>query len=119
MNNRHLLNVTDLEKSPMKQDILSTMTNISASQDPTSQLEKISKRLASSNFSPLHSSLLVTTPDSNQQHIPGTLSETQAFFLYSTLNGLLNDYDNRGNTIQNLINQLSRGARAEGKEVCH
>lgn len=116
VNNRHLLNVTDLEKSSTKQDILSTMTNISASQDPASQLEKLSKRLMNSNFSPLHASLLTTSPDSHQ-NTPMALSETQAFFLYSTLNGLLNDYDNRGNTIQNLVNQLSRGARGEGKEV--
>jgi hypothetical protein len=115
--NRYILNVGDLEKSPIKNDILSTVTNVSTSHDAHSQLEKISKRLIGYSFNPLHSSLLTATSDA--QHTPGTLTDTQAFYLFSAFNTLMNEYDNRGNAIQNLINQVSRNSteHSADKEV--
>lgn len=87
-------------------EILSTMTKISTNNNnyetSSTQLERLSKRLAGASFNPLHTSLL-------------TCNETQAFYLYTTLEGLMNEYENRGTTIQNLINQLARSGG--GKEV--
>ena len=86
--------------------MLSTITNLSNSQDSYSQLEKISKRLTGFSFHPLHPSLLKATADN--QHAPGTLTDTQAYYLYNAFNDLINEYENRGNTIQNLMMKLSR-----------
>jgi uncharacterized protein YecA (UPF0149 family) len=67
------------------------------------QLEKLSKQLEKAGFSPLHPSLLFTTKD--DIHVPGTLSDTQGLSLISTLSVLINEFENRGSTIQQLVQQ--------------
>ncbi|KAJ3270784.1 hypothetical protein HDV01_007403 [Terramyces sp. JEL0728] len=69
------------------------------------QLEKISQKLVKSGFNSLHPSLLFTSKDS--YHVDGTLTETQGLYLISTLSVLVNEYENRGNSIQELISQLA------------
>jgi hypothetical protein len=85
--------------------------------EPTStrlQLEKLSKQLEKAGFSPLHPSLLFTTKD--DVHVQGTLSDTQGLSLISTLSVLINEFENRGSTIQQLVQQNSqKSAHAMGE----
>ncbi|KAJ3361262.1 hypothetical protein HDU91_004015 [Kappamyces sp. JEL0680] len=118
---RSFVKVSDLEYTPAKtsgrsQGLLSALTadvkttghgsyqNLTQ-KDTLAQLERLSRQLVKDGFSPLHPSLLVTTSGDN--HVAGTLTETQALYLISTLSVLITEFENRGNTIQHLVQQVS------------
>jgi hypothetical protein len=77
------------------------------------QLELLSKQLEKAGFSPLHPSLLYTSKDN--AHFPGTLTDTQGLCLISTLSVLINEFENRGSTIQSLVQQLSQKSNSPTK----
>ena len=91
------MHMSDLEKNVYSSQVDSPPSL----QNSSIQLEKLSKRLEENGFGSLHASL------------KGQLSETQRLHLISTLSLLVSEFENRGNTIQNLVNELSHGKEVD------
>ncbi|KAJ3311714.1 hypothetical protein HDV04_003859 [Boothiomyces sp. JEL0838] len=99
-------------RSATRSQIFSTNLGIQIDDTPNDkpsttslQLEKLSQKLVKAGFNSLHPSLLFTSKDNF--HVDGTLTETQGLYLISTLSVLVSEFENRGNSIQELISQLA------------
>ena len=101
------MNITDFDyssrgSSPAKLKV----ENVEISQTETlAQLESLGKKLISNGFAPLHPTLMLATRDNH--HVAGTLTDTQALYLISTLSSIITEYESRGSTIQNLVTRLN------------
>jgi hypothetical protein len=105
-NGRKPMNIADLEFSSRGSSPKLKVENVEISQTETlAQLENLGKKLIQNGFAPLHPTLMLATRD--KHHVPGTLTDTQALYLISTLSSVINEYESRGSTIKNLVSQLN------------
>jgi transcription initiation factor IIE alpha subunit len=105
-NGRKPMDITDLDYSSRGSSPKLKVENVEISQTETlAQLESLGKKLIDNGFSPLHPTLMLATRDNH--HVAGTLTDTQALYLISTLSSVIAEYESRGSTIQNLVSQLN------------